>query len=432
VFVIDTHIHTCLSPCADLDMHPAALVEAAVHARLDAVAICDHNSAENVGAVERAGRAQGLAVIPGMEITSAEEVHVLGLMPDLEASLELQFRIYRALPGRNDERTFGMQVVANEHAEVMGFNDRLLAGATTLTIEEVVAAIHAVDGLAVASHVDREGFGIIGQLGFIPAGLPLDALEVSARTPLPSARAAFSPKGEYSLLCASDAHEPKDVGRAATFAFLERPTLGELRHALAGRDGRAILGGGRLMEDLALHILDIAQNSIEAGAGEVSIELQEDVTGDRFVIEVCDNGRGMDSCTLARAADPFYTSRNTRKVGMGLSLLEAAARTADGTFVIDSKPGQGTRVKAAFRRSHIDRSPLGDIETTLMVLMAGHPDLSIRFRHSVQERVFELDSSEFGLAGIDSTSPEGLRRLRELIRQGEAGLLGAGSAPKIH
>jgi anti-sigma regulatory factor (Ser/Thr protein kinase) len=432
VFVIDTHIHTCLSPCAELDMHPAALVEAAVQARLDAVAICDHNSAENVGAVERAGRARGLAVIPGMEITSAEEVHVLGLMPDLEASLELQSRIYRALPGKNDEHTFGMQVVANEHAEVMGFNDHLLAGATTLTVEEVVAAIHALDGLAVASHVDREGFGIIGQLGFIPAGLQLDALEVSARTPLPSARAAFAPQGEHSLLCASDAHEPKDIGRAATFALLEQPTLGELRRALAGKDGRAILGGGRLMEDLALHILDIAQNSIEAGATEVSIDLQEDMAGDQLVIEVCDNGRGMDSGTLAKAADPFYTSRNTRKVGMGLSLLEAAARTAGGTFVIDSKPGQGTRVKAIFRRSHIDRSPLGDIETTIMVLVAGHPDLGIRFRHSIQERVFELDSSEFGLAGIDSTSPEGLRRLRELIRQGEAGLLGAGSAPKVH
>jgi anti-sigma regulatory factor (Ser/Thr protein kinase) len=325
-----------------------------------------------------------------------------------------------------------MQVVANEHAEVMGFNDHLLSGATTLTVDGVVAAIHAVDGLAVASHVDREGFGIIGQLGFIPVGLPLDALEVSPRTSLPLARATFAPMGEYPILCSSDAHEPKDIGRAATFAFMERPTLEELRQALAGREGRSILGGGRPMEDLALHILDITRNSIEAGATEVEIDLHEDMEGDRLVIEVSDNGRGMDAETLAQAADPFFTSRSTRKVGMGLSLLEAAARAAGGTFEIKAGPGQGTRIKASFQRSHIDRSPLGDIETTLMVLIAGHPDLEIRFRHCIQKRVFELDSSDFGLAGIDSTSPEGLRRLRELIRQGEAGLLGAGSAPKLH
>ena len=195
--MIDTHVHTCLSPCAELDMHPAALVDAAVRAGLDIVAVCDHNSAENAGAVQRAGISAGLAVIPGMEITSAEEVHILGLLPDLEAAMALQSKIYRSLPGRNDENTFGMQVIANEFAEVLGFNDHLLSGATTLSLEDVVDAIHDVDGLAVASHVDREGFGIIGQLGFIPPGLALDAIEVSQRMPMPLARAAFAPKGEY-------------------------------------------------------------------------------------------------------------------------------------------------------------------------------------------------------------------------------------------
>jgi len=189
-------------------MHPSALVEAAVRAGLDAVAVCDHNSAENAGAVERAGRAAGLAVIPGMEITSAEEVHILGLMPNIEAALALQSRIYRALPGRNDERAFGMQVIANEQAEVLGFNEHLLAGATTLEVDRVVSEIHNAGGLAVASHVDREAFGIIGQLGMIPPGLPLDALEISRRTPLPEAREKFVPRDEFPLVCSSDAHEP--------------------------------------------------------------------------------------------------------------------------------------------------------------------------------------------------------------------------------
>ena len=90
--------------------------------------------------------------------------------------------------GKNHENAFGMQVIANEHAEVLGFNEHLLSGATTLNLDSIVAAIHDLGGLAVASHVDREGFGLIGQLGFIPQGLPLDAIEVSRRTPLPLAR----------------------------------------------------------------------------------------------------------------------------------------------------------------------------------------------------------------------------------------------------
>lgn len=421
MFMVDTHVHTCLSPCAELDMHPAALVDAAVRAGLDVIAVCDHNSAENAAAVERAGRASGLAVIPGMEITSAEEVHILALLPDIEAALELQSRVYRALPGRNDEKIFGMQVVANEHSEVLGFNEYLLAGATTLEVDKVVSSIHAVGGLAVASHVDREGFGIIGQLGFVPTGLPLDALEVSQRTSLPIARASFAPKGEYSILCASDAHEPKDVGRAATFMLLEEPTWVELRQALAGQGGRAILGGGRPMEDLALHILDIAQNSIEAGATAVDIDLLEDPGADTLVIQVGDNGPGMDPSTLSRASDPFFTTRTTRRVGMGLSLLAEAARAAGGNLAVNSRPGSGTRVRATFQYRNVDRAPVGDIETTLMVLMAGHPEIDFRFRHSVSDRSFELDSRDLcaALDGINLGSPEGLATLRAAIRQGE-------------
>lgn len=400
-------------------MHPAALVEAAACAGLDAVAVCDHNSAENVGAVERAAAAKGLSVIPGMEITSAEEVHILGLLPDLESALALQSKIYRHLPGRNDEKVFGMQVIANEFEEVLGFNEHLLSGATTLSVEGVVDAIHRVDGLAVASHVDREGFGIIGQLGMIPPGLELDALEVSRRTSLPPARAAYAPRGEFPILCASDAHEPKDVGKAATFALLARPTVPELRRAFAGRDGRFILGGGRPMEDLALHILDIAENSIEAGAGAVEIDLLEDPGADSLVIEVRDDGPGMSPDMVIQAQDPFYTTRTTRKVGMGLSLLAEAARTAGGDFAIDSKPGQGTRVRASFRHSHIDRAPVGDIETTLMVLMAGNAELNIRFRHSIGQKVFALDSRDVPAGDL----PARLSRMRELIRRGEAELI---------
>jgi len=417
VFMVDTHTHTCLSPCADLDMHPAGLIAASVGAGLDAVAVCDHNSAENTVAAQRAGRAAGIAVIPGMEITSEEEVHILALLPDAETALALQSRVYRSLPGRNVEKVFGMQVVANEHAEVLGFDDHLLAGATTMTLDGVVAAIHKFDGLAVAAHVDRERFGIIGQLGMIPAGLPLDALEISSRTALPGARAAFAPKEEYPILCGSDAHEVKDVGRAATFMLLENPTLAEMRQAFNSRAGRAILGGGRPMEDLALHILDIAQNSVEAGATSIEIDLAEDQAADRLEIEVRDNGPGMTPEMLARATDPFFTTRTTRSVGLGLALLAQAARAAEGKMEIDSGRGKGTRVKAVFRYSHLDRAPVGDIETTLLVILAGHPELEIRFHHAVGDRDFKLN-----MRGFDPTVPKGLAALRQSIRQGEAAL----------
>jgi len=422
VFMVDTHVHTCLSPCAELDMHPSALVDAAVRAGLDAVAVCDHNSAENAAAVQRAGSSSGLSVIPGMEITTSEEVHILGLFPDLEAAMALQSKIYRSLPGRNDEKTFGMQVIANEFAEVLGFNEHLLAGATTLTVDSVVAAIHDVAGLAVASHVDREGFGIVGQLGFIPQALPLDAIEVSPRMPMPLARATFAPKGEYPILCASDAHEPRDVARAATFVLMESATLPELRRALAGEGGRTILGGGRPMEDLALHILDIAQNSFEAGADEIEIEIMEDLQGDRLTIRVRDNGRGMDSETLAKVTDPFFTTRTTRNVGMGLPLMAAASKSTGGALTIGSKPGEGTCITATFRHGHIDRAPLGDIEATLMVLMAGQSQKNILFRHQIGDQFFELDSRDFRAAEIDLSSPVGLSILREAIRKGESGL----------
>ena len=178
------------------------------------------------------------------------------------------------------------------------------------------------------------------------------------------------------------------------------------------------------MEDLALHVLDIAQNSIEAGATELDIELAEEIAADRFVIEVRDNGPGMSSEALTRATDPFFTTRKTRRVGLGLPLLAEAARATGGEISVDSKPGAGVHVRAAFRHGHIDRAPLGDIETTLMVLLAGHPHLRLRFRHRVDAREFDLDSRDLkaALDGADLGSPEGLALLRETIRRGESDL----------
>lgn len=234
-FSADLHVHTCLSPCAELDMTPRRIVRAACAAGLDILGITDHNSAENVPHVKKAASGYALTILGGMEITSSEEVHVLGLFDDDEPLFRLQNRIYAHLCGVNDARRFGDQVVVNEKDEVLGFNHRLLIGATTLSLRDLVEAIHALDGVAIASHVDRESFGLIGQLGFVPDGLPLDALEVSSM----AQRDTFE-SARFQLVMFSDAHVPDRIGRARTAFYLENPCAREISLALAAREGRRV------------------------------------------------------------------------------------------------------------------------------------------------------------------------------------------------
>ncbi len=404
-------------------MHPAAIADRAACVGVDAVGLVDHNAARNVAAAVRAGRRAGVAVIAGMEVTSEEEVHVLALLPDVAAAEHLQERVYAVLPGRNDPALFGEQAVVDEHGEVVDFEDRLLIGATTWSLEAVVRAIHEDGGLALAAHADRERFGIVGQLGVIPPDLALDGIEVSRHLTVDQGRRRFGSLG-VPVVSSSDAHRLDDIGAAVTLVLAGGPAFGELAQAFRGANGRAILGGGRPMEDLALHLLDIAQNALEAGATRVDLTVVEDLERDLLVIEVADNGPGLAPEAVARAVDPFYTTRTTRPVGMGLSLLRAAARAAGGDLRIESAPGAGTRVTATFERSHVDRQPMGDLEGTLMALMAGRPDVDIRYRHVVGDRVFALSSREVAaeLPGGNLQSAEGIGRLRELIRQGEASL----------
>lgn len=173
-------MHTCLSPCADLGMSPRNIAARAQGKGLDMIAVCDHNSAENVIAVRRAAERVNIEVIGGMEVTTKEEVHILALFDRYqdESLLSLQEIVYESLQGEREWKHGGDQVVVNEDDEVVGFNTRPLVSATRLPLEKTVDIIHSLGGLAIASHIDREGFGILGQLGFIPEGLPLDAVEI--------------------------------------------------------------------------------------------------------------------------------------------------------------------------------------------------------------------------------------------------------------
>ncbi len=238
----DLHVHTCLSPCATLDMTPVKIVGRALERKLSMIAVTDHNSAENAGAVMRVARETDLRVLPGMEVTTAEEAHMLALFDHLEDALAMQALVYeRLMPGENDEDLFGLQVVANEHDEVEGMNPRLLIGATTLSVSEVVGAIHARGGLAVAAHIDREAFSLVGQLGFIPPDLPLDGAEISARLSLAKARDRFPEYERLPFLACSDAHDLDELGRNPTRLWAGEPDFGELRMAFGGESGRRIL-----------------------------------------------------------------------------------------------------------------------------------------------------------------------------------------------
>ena len=221
-------------------MSPKKIVAKSIEKQLDIIAICDHNSAENVQAVKRLGEKLGLCVLPGMEICSREEVHMLGIFNTVAQAQAMQEFVYAHLPGENQAEVFGYQVIANEKDEVCGEVSRLLIGASRLSLQDIVVKIHKLGGLSIASHVDRPSFGIIGQLGFIPEDLSLDGLEVSYRVPLNEVRKKVPGILNFPCISSSDAHFPDDIGKIKTVFTLAAPTFEEIRLALKGQDGRKI------------------------------------------------------------------------------------------------------------------------------------------------------------------------------------------------
>jgi len=237
-FRADLHIHTCLSPCTELTMLPTAIVQQARIRGLDIIGISDHNSVENVNAVKKAGKRGGLHVLGGLEIASSEEVHILGFFDDDDALSRIQDIVYENLPGENDEDAFGMQLVVDDCDTPTELNDRLLIGATSLSVEKVVGAVHDLGGLAIASHIDREAFGILGQLGFIPEGLSLDALELSPNCE--SSEISDYEVHGFPLAKFSDAHYLPDIGKVTTTFLLNAPSVSEIAMAFQGVDGRDV------------------------------------------------------------------------------------------------------------------------------------------------------------------------------------------------
>jgi PHP family Zn ribbon phosphoesterase len=241
-FRSDLHIHTCLSPCADLTMSPKRIVEKATEMQLDIIGITDHNSAENVQAAVSVAQKQRITVLPGMEITSSEEVHIIALFDSVKVALQLQQIVYQRLPTEeNNIKLFGEQIIANEYDEVEGYNQRLLITATDMNLRDIVDTIHQLKGLAIAAHVDRESYSIIGQLGFIPDDLEIDAVEISPRMRIDKANQQFPSIQSLPKITSSDAHYLHDIGKVSTTFLIAEPTSFEMQMALRNKTGRKII-----------------------------------------------------------------------------------------------------------------------------------------------------------------------------------------------
>lgn len=174
------------------------------------------------------------------------------------------------------------------------------------------------------------------------------------------------------------------------------------------------------VEELSLHVLDIAENSVRAGAKNVSIAIRRDEEEGFLVIEVQDDGRGMTEEEQKAVFDPFFTRRTERRVGLGLPFLAQAAEACEGGVDLCSAPGRGTRVRARFRLGHIDLQPMGDLAETVTALLAGWPDRNFRFRYARGAEAFELDTEEIRrhLGDVPLCDPTVLTFLRRSMREG--------------
>jgi PHP family Zn ribbon phosphoesterase len=231
----DLHIHTALSPCASSEMTPPAIVERAIGIGLEMIAICDHNTAGNTAATEEAA-GEDIAVIAGVEITTSEEVHVLGLFPNVEAACALSAELLSTLP-EADSSSERMQVLMNSRGEILGTETRMLAASTSYDLSESIDIIKRYRGLAIAAHLNRPSFSVLSQLGFFPKDAGFDAVEI-----LSGVRSSSSMRENgiphLPVLTSSDSHFLSDIGTYFNVFEINEPSFSELVLAIEGISGR--------------------------------------------------------------------------------------------------------------------------------------------------------------------------------------------------
>ncbi len=236
--VADLHLHTVASACAEVEMIPPLIVRQAVSLGLDLIAVTDHHSVENVEAVQQAGRPHGIAVLPGMEVQSREEVHVVCLFETLDQARSWQDMIWARLPSLpNREEFFGPQYVVDAEGLYVRTNERLLQTSTDLGFDELIALADQWRVLIIPAHVDRPTNSLFANLGFIPKGVCLTGAEISGRITADEARQRFPELKGLGLVQSGDAHRLSEMINRLSLTVASR-TVPELRMALLGKEGR--------------------------------------------------------------------------------------------------------------------------------------------------------------------------------------------------
>lgn len=231
----DFHLHSCLSPCGDADNTPANVAGMCALAGIEAVALTDHNTVGNCAAFLRAAEQNGLIALPGMELTTMEEVHVVCLFPDMDGAKAFGDLVYGQLPPfPNDVRIFGPQVLMDEHDNVLGEEERMLAGAATIGIYDVAALAARFGGFAYPAHIDRSSFSVISNLGLWDPGLGFSLAELSRKC-----QEGFLNRPDLlglPTLTASDAHYLEQIADADQTLEVDAPTPRAILEALRGAD----------------------------------------------------------------------------------------------------------------------------------------------------------------------------------------------------
>lgn len=235
------HVHTVLSPCAEIEMIPPLIVEEAISRGIQWIAITDHNASANIEAVIRAAKNTELIVTPGMEVQTQEEIHSLCLFDGLDQIQAFQQFVDAALPRlENRPDFFGEQLVVDETGEFIRRETRLLLNSTGVSIREAWEKVRELGGLLIPAHIDRKAFGLIANLGFIPIDTPIEALEISRHLSPTAARSCFPQIGKVPLIQSGDVHRLEEY-LGANQMHVETPNVSELRKALAGEDNRSLI-----------------------------------------------------------------------------------------------------------------------------------------------------------------------------------------------
>ncbi len=237
----DLHIHTVLSPCAELSLGPRDIVRQALDQGLDMIAITDHNATANVAAVVQAASDTALVVIPGVEVATREDIHMISLFPTLDSMDDFQkFLDQNMTPGENDVSLWGAQLIVDADENILAEASQLLSLPLQQGYQRIITEVSERGGIIYPAHIDRKANSMVKTLGFLPANLPFNVVEISRRADLKEAVQRYQSSGNLQLITASDAHDINQVGSARTFFKMAAPNFAELILACTRSMGRHV------------------------------------------------------------------------------------------------------------------------------------------------------------------------------------------------